>query len=402
MSPAIQTTSQPATISAFIPAGDTAQWAKTLKHMAALVKSANKKNYCLPVLGCAHLAPHPDGIAVSVTDLKIGHTAVLPGILDAPICVEMPALLALFTGTTEDVYLDARRGRATGQAGNATTILTTIDADEFPIFHMSQQPEGAPAYQLSSGALQAALATVVPAVSTDTTRGVLTGVSIQTVDNWLTLIGTDAWRMHVVAACNAGTTVVDGEFTKNDTAPILVPGATAAYMARTLPDGKTLHNASLYLTPHQNGNSAHVNLTIVVDNQTWLVTLLSDQYVNYRQILPKSIPAWVRFDAKALAAAVKALLPKDSAMYSVDLLADGDTILVSSTVGQRTVPGITFGNFDGIFRLNGKFLLDALVPVGKGEAIINVNTATHACTVTNGSQDDGYTAVIMPQDQKPR
>lgn len=375
MATAVQTITRTETISAYIPAGDTAAWKTALKPMAALVKRAKRANYCLPVLAAALLTPTDGGIDVSVTDLKIGHTVSLPGLLDAPVCVNVADLLALVS-TGGDVYLDVDGTRAVGRTDTSTAILGTFAADEYPL--VPAFPESIVS-MVSGAILGDALRAVLPAASTDSTRGVLNTVMLTCGSGGWRFVTTDAYRLHLWERYDRA----------EDDITVLIPGTCAAYLARTIT--ARMPTLTIALSPDQ----ALLHIA-TPEGQRWCMTLLTEKYVNYGQILPRGHTTYASVNAKALSAAVKAVISKESG-DPVQLLASGDTLLVCTKGTSVSVPCVTGADSaDGIVSLNGDYLIDALAPLGKGDAIIatHPSSMTHAYTVT--SVEPGYLAVIMP------
>lgn len=174
----------------------TKPFAKALEIAADVIERRNT----IPILGSAkveHRAEN-DRILVTGTDLHMIIQASAPyrGQAFAPFTVAGPKAMArLFRAGGEDLELDDQDGKISFGSGPMTGSLTTLPADDFPIFGYST--EGM--FQTSLGAAQIdMILRVAGAVSTEETRYYLNGVYLHHVQDWTwKAVATDGHRLYV-------------------------------------------------------------------------------------------------------------------------------------------------------------------------------------------------------------
>jgi DNA polymerase-3 subunit beta len=263
-----------------------------------------------------------------------------------------------------------------------------IDADEFPLIPtVSEEPLAV----IASGALRGMIGQVVFAASSDTTKagGVLTGINTTFSGDTVTMTASDAYRLSVRSATLHGPSQAD--FT------VLIPAKAIAELGRILPDGD--QPVAVSVTPNRSQILFHM------ENTDFLATLMSDQFVNYRQIIPKDHKTRVVANTADLQKAVKiaALFARDgSSLLKLAIEPSGDgggTVSVSAEaqdVGDNTsvVDAVIVGNSLQI-GFNSKYLAEALNAMNASQVAIELIGPTHAGVFRPVDGPD-FLHVIMP------
>jgi len=346
----------------------------------------------LPVLSNILLASDDGRLRLSSTDLKIGITLWIPAMIFQDGAVTLPArLLTDFLNSLPneqvDISVNTTSLLAQVKCSRFSTNIKGIDADEFPLIPTISD---APSATVSSGLLRDMIGQVVFAASTDTTRGPLQGVNVTFSGQTLTMAASDGFRMSLRTAQLPDP--CKGDFS------VLIPARTVGELGRVLPDEDGT-SVAITVTPNRGQILFHL------ENLDFLATLQSEQFVNYKQFIPKSYKTRIITSTADLQKAVKiaGFFAKDSA-GSLKLAIEtggeaGGTVTVSATTqdigdAASVVDGVVEG--EGLqIGFNSKYIADAL-NVMKSQQVALELVGPQQAGVLRPVSDVDFLHIIMP------
>jgi DNA polymerase-3 subunit beta len=242
---------------------------------------------------------------------------------------------------------------------------------------------------MAAGVLRGVINQVVFAASTDTTRGVLTGINTTFSGDIMTMTASDAYRLSVRSATLQTPSRAD--FT------VLIPARAVSELGRILPYGD--QPVSVSVTPNRSQILFHM------ENIDFLATLLSEQFVNYRQIIPKDYKTRVVANTADLQKAVKiaGLFARDgSSLLRLGIEPSGDGAGTLSVSAETQDLGDNTSVVDAVINgtslqigFNSKYLAEALGAMNASQVAIELIGPTHAGVFRPVDGPD-FLHVIMP------
>ncbi|HWE62451.1 MAG TPA: DNA polymerase III subunit beta [Chloroflexota bacterium] len=344
----------------------------------------------LPVLSNILLATDDGRLRLSSTDLKIGITLWIPAMIFQDGAITLPArLLTEFVNSlpNEQVDLSVSSGQvANVRCARFSANIRGIDADEFPLIPTISD---APSATIAAETLRGMINQVVFAASTDTTRGPLQGVYTTFSGATLTMTASDGYRLSVRNA--QLSTPCEADFS------VLIPARTVAELGRVLPDDAS--EVAITVTPNRSQILFHL------ENLDFLATLLNDQFVNYKQFIPKEYKTRVVAHAADLQKAVKiaSYFARDgSSLLKLAIEAPDDgggTVTVSAATQDL---GDNASVVDGVVEgaglqvgFNSKYLSEALGAMNANQVALELLGPTHAGVLRPVDGAD-FLHIIMP------
>jgi DNA polymerase-3 subunit beta len=345
----------------------------------------------LPVLSNILLATDDGRLRLSATDLKVGVTVWIPAMVYEDGAVTLPArLVTEFVNSLPNEQVElatvGAQTLATLRCSRYSANIRGIDADEFPLIPtISDEPSAT----VPAGLLRGMISQVVFAASTDTTRGPLQGVFTTFSGDTLTLTASDAYRLSVRSAKLSTPSAADFS--------VLIPSRTVAELGRVLPDDDS--QVSIIVTPN------HGQILFHMENTDFLATLLNEQFVNYKQIIPKEFKTRVVANTADLQKAVKiaGFFARDGAsMLKLNIESNGEgggTVSVSAETqdigdNDSVVDAVITG--DGLkIGFNSRYIADALNVVNSTQVALELTGPTHAGVLRPVDGAD-FLHVIMP------
>jgi DNA polymerase-3 subunit beta len=343
----------------------------------------------LPVLSNILLATDDGRLRLSSTDLKIGITHWIPAMIFQDGAITLPArLLADFVNSLppEQVDLTVGAGQlASVKCARFSANIRGIDADEFPLIPTISD---APSATVAANTLRAVIGQVVFAASTDTTRGPLQGVYTTFSGEVLTMTASDGYRLSVRNARLA--TPCEGDFS------VLIPARTVAELGRVLPDDES--EVAITVTPNRSQILFHL------ENLDFLATLLNDQFVNYKQFIPKEYKTRVVASTSDLQKAVRiaSYFARDASLLKLAIETPedaGGTVTVSAATqdlgdNASVVDGVVEGAGMQV-GFNSKYLSEALNAMNAQQVALELLGPTHAGVLRPVDGAD-FLHIIMP------
>ena len=235
-----------------------------LRQVASVVSSKTT----LPILSNVKIEAENGQVRFTATDLDVCITGVVPANVLREGTVTLPAkkLVSIISELPEaEVQVDVnQRNQATVECGRSQFKLNGLPADEFPELPSFEQ---ATVYQVDQNLLRDCIRRTEYAISTDTTRYVLNGISLSFRNGKMTLVATDGRRLAL-----AETAL---EFPEEQQLDAILPTKAVGELRRLLDEVGTV-------TVRFTRNQAAFEI-----NDTLLISKLIDgNYPNYRQVIP--------------------------------------------------------------------------------------------------------------------
>jgi DNA polymerase-3 subunit beta len=176
--------------------------AKALSAMLSIVARAVSRRSTVPILGAVLFEVQEDGkVRISATDAEMAVSLTASAPVEEAGNAAVPArVLAEVVKSLPDgeVALEAHGGEASLAHGQNTYKLRCYDARDFPQLPRFPEGDGA-SFAVPAAALSEAVSKVLPSVSKDESRPVLTGVLLAfSPDGKATMVSTDSFRMHII------------------------------------------------------------------------------------------------------------------------------------------------------------------------------------------------------------
>lgn len=348
---------------------------KQLKNALETVSGVVPSRPALPILAFARLTARDGTLGVRGTSLDTTVTArIACGAGDMDVAVKHGALLAAVASMAgERVTLDAQGTAIAVTDGRSRFRVPALDAVEFPT--VPEPPEKA-AFTIKAAAMRDAIRAVQHAASKDSTRKSLQGVLVEQTGRQVRFVATDGTRLAMVELPNVRCG--KEQFT--------LPTATAALLARLLPDGNGEVRVSV-------GEQVRIETdALAVDAKA-----LAAEFPAYRRVIPDDggCVATLR-TGDALDLMRRADVAADMTGFSAvkaSLGADG----INATAGQGAFEESVAAKWDGgdiEIMFDGHKMLEAVSSVGTETMRMALTAPTHPIKIL--SEDGIFTEVVMP------
>jgi DNA polymerase-3 subunit beta len=355
------------------------------------VSRAVSSRATLPVLANVLLKTEESGVKLTATNLEIGITCWVPGKVNEPGEITVPAklitdLVASLPNERIDLELSAKDRTLKVTSAGSRASIKGIDADEFPVVAAIGDE---PATSVDARVLREALAEVVFAAASDESRPILTGVLTRLSGDTMTLAAADNYRIAVRSVTLDKPVQPD--------LSIVVPARSYAELMRVLPDAEA--PIEITITPNRSQILFHVEGVDLVSR------LIEGQFPNYEPVIPTSHSSRAVLDRESFLAGARraSIFARDSAnIVKIELGGDdGDGTGVSITAHAADVgdnANALEANVEGsptTIAFNARYLIDVLTNLGAEEAALELSGPL-APGVIRGIGKDDYVHVIMP------
>ena len=355
------------------------------------VSRAVSSRATLPVLANVLLKTEESGVKLTATNLEIGITCWVPGKVNEPGEITVPAklitdLVASLPNERIDLELSAKDRTLKVTSAGSRASIKGIDADEFPVVAAIGDE---PATSVDARVLREALAEVVFAAASDESRPILTGVLTRLSGDTMTLAAADNYRIAVRS--------VTLDKPVQPELSIVVPARSYAELMRVLPDAEA--PIEITITPNRSQILFHVEGVDLVSR------LIEGQFPNYEPVIPTSHSSRAVLDRESFLAGARraSIFARDSAnIVKIELGGDdGDGTGVSITAHAADVgdnANALEANVEGsptTIAFNARYLIDVLTNLGAEEAALELSGPL-APGVIRGIGKDDYVHVIMP------
>jgi len=296
---------------------------------------------------------------------------VAPGKLFSEIVRRLP-------DSTVNVEMDNRFIFTIRSASNRTNI-TGQDADLFPrLPKMEDEKE----ISLPQDILRDMIQKTEFAIAQDDMREVLTGCLLEIQGGDVTMVALDGYRL---ALRRAACSDVLERFSA------IIPGRAIAEIGKLLSDDEEAFAQLSF-----GGNKLHIRLE---DTEIFII-LIEGEYVQYRQILPKSFATRVEVALEPFRRCIDraALIAREGSNNLIMLQMAGDSMVIEahSQIGDvREEIETRQSGSDINIAFNVKYLMDVVRYLEGDTIVMNLNTPVSPCIVTPVDDLD-YVHLILP------
>ena len=296
---------------------------------------------------------------------------IVPGKLFSEIVRRLP-------DDTVDIHMD-NRFVFTIRSAHSRMNISGQDADLFPrLPKMDDERE----ISLPQDMLRDMIQKTEFAIAADDMREVLTGCLLEIGGGDVTMVSLDGYRL---ALRRAKCSDVLERFSA------IIPGRAVGDIGKLLSD-----NEDAFAQLSFGGNKLHIRL----ENTEIYVILIEGEYVQYRQILPKSFATRVELMLDPFRRCIDraALIAREGSNNLIMLRIEGGTMVIEahSQIGDvREELEIEQEGADLSIAFNVKYLTDVVRYIDAESIQMNLNNAVSPCIVTPVNDSD-YVHLILP------
>lgn len=326
-----------------------------------------------------------EGIYLTCTDGEMTiRTRVNATVVEEGVAV-MPAklfgeLLRKLSGEI-DIYID-RNFRAAIRAQGSNTSMAGINASEFP-----DVLEVKPAFEvtLPQGRLRDAVGRIMFAVSTDETRRILTGCLMEVEANETRFVGLDGFRL-ALQRVQCENNLPEGK----ESLTAVVPGRIMGEFARMLAENDEPVRIAC----------SHNRMLMAFDNTECFCTLLTGEYINYRQILPTAWKSEVKLRRDDFIGAIEraSLMAREGKNNLLRLAITGNEMTITANAERgaalERIP-VDYTQDDFRIAFNARYLSDVIRNVDTDEICMRFNSEVSPCIIAPVSGNQ-YTYLVLP------
>jgi len=356
-----------------------------LKDGLNAVERASSENNNLPILKNVLVKTFNNKIQLSATDLELAITNFVSGkiIEEGSITIPLNTLLTITNNiNNEKVNLESENNVLTFKTDNYEAKIQGLPEEEFPIIPKLENTDNY--LQLSSEILKSSLLKVINSIQLSEIRPEIGGVLLDFQVTNLKLVGTDSFRL-------AEKTITERDFKSNFSKgfKIILPLKTAQEILRIM-RGETV---SIFIDANQ----------VLFKNEELEVIsrLISGNYPDYEQIIPKSIETEMILEREHLISAVKLVSTFSNKTNDIKgVLKEGKKSLEVYSSNQYLgenrylVPVKSKGpGFEIAF--NWRYLMDGLKNLEAKEIVLGINGEVRPAVLKNPN-DPSYFYILMP------
>lgn len=338
---------------------------KALSSVSRLIQA----NTSLPILSHILLQTKNGRLELQATNLeltilyKIGAKIETPGNL----CVPARLITELIHSLPNDkIQLNNQKENLEIYTGQLNSLVTSMGAEDFPVAPEVQTKQE---FNLNTKHFTEGLEYVLPSVSIDESRPVLTGIYCKVQDGVLTLAATDSYRLAQYQIA----------LQKVDNLSIIIPYRTVQELIRLIKQ-EEIEDITIGITDTE--------IIFSTNNITLTSQLIEGNYPDYTKIIPASHTTTIEVKKDDLSASLKiaSLFSRENA-NTVQLSTKKDTLFVRAEglqVGKNTsqIPvKITGGNQE--INLNARYILDALSVIQDKTIAIQLQEKLDPCLITS-------------------
>lgn len=351
----------------------------------SLVSHALSARPARPIYEGVLLETAQEGLYLTCTDGEMTiRTCVDATVIDDGVAV-MPArllgeLIRKLSGEV-DINID-KRFRAEISAQGSNTSMAGIDASEFPDV---PQVQGEFHVTLPQNRLRDAVSRIMFAISTDETRRILTGCLMEVAPDETRFVGLDGFRL-ALQRVKGQNDLPEGR----ELLTAVVPGRIMGEFCRML--GENDEPANIICSKSR--------MMMTFGKTECFTTLLTGEYINYRQILPTSCQSEVKLRRDDFIGAIEraSLMAREGKnnLLRLSLTADEMTITANAERGNalEKIP-VSYSQDDFRIAFNARYLSDVVRNVDTEEMCMRFNSSVSPCTVLplDGNQ---YCYLVLP------
>ena len=353
--------------------------------MGKVARFAERRSATLPVLTGIALVAGDDGIKLRATNLETGIDLKIEGTIQSEGVVALPAstlkeITASFSGSgTLTIEHAGDTVVVSSPAGKST--IKTLPYEDFPTIPFPTSPTAK--FSLPGVTLRTLVNTVASCASPSTVRPELASVFLSLDAGMLKAVATDSFRL-----CEKKIPVTG----KIPPFSILIPAKNALDVMQTIPDDEV----EVLIDEHQCAFSWNKGIVTT--------RLVSANYPDYTQIIPKSFVSELTLLRKDLDAALRRTAVFSDAFQKVRLGFDvkGKSLTLSARntdIGESNelVPASVSGETIEL-SFNHRYL-SALLPLITAETLTLSASGIGRPLVMRGAGDTSFLYLVMPMNQ---
>ncbi len=343
---------------------------------------ANKPQ--LPVLSGILFKAEKDSCQILATDLYLGIKTMIPAQVSQKGSAVIPGrqLKELVSMLDEsEVTIETQENSVTIKSGGSTTTLSLLPLADFPDFPSVEGEE----VILSQQLLQQISQKVMPAVSNDTTRPVLTCVLFDINKKNAQVVATDGFRLSLLKSSDV--------YSPNQQ-QWLIPANALSEVIRVA-QAKSEKSVTVCAAP----DIKQVRFS-VADVQFW-VRLMDGEYPPYTKIIPSDFKTQIQMSASELLSHVRRaqVVTKDTSNIVEFRTASSKLSIVArtTTVSSYTAEPVTekVTGDDCAIAFNARYLIDILKDGGDAQIKLSLVEGLKPAQLTFLDQSD-FLYVMMP------
>lgn len=281
-----------------------------------------------------------------------------------------------------DVAID-KNFRAAIRAQGSNTDMAGTDASEFPDVPEVQDQELA--IEMPQNKLRDAVGRIMFAVSTDETRRILTGILMEIFPEEARFVGLDGFRL-ALQRVEQHTDIPAGK----ESVSAIVPGRILGEFARML--GETDAPARVVCGKNR--------FCMTFDDTACYTSLLTGEFINYKQILPSAWQSEVKLRRDDFISAIEraSLMAREGKNNLLRLAITADEMTISANAERgaalETIPA-SYSKETFKIAFNARYLYDVIRNVYTEEMCMRFNSSVSPCTIAplEGNQ---FTYLVLP------
>lgn len=290
-------------------------------------------------------------------------------------------LLRKLDGEVDIEVGDDYKAKISSQGSN--THMIGLEASEFP--DVPEVLDREFAVEIPQNKLKDAIGRVMFAVSADETRRILTGVLMEIMPQEVRLVGLDGFRLALLRIAQetelpAGTESVSA----------IIPGRMLGEFSRMMEDDDTPVRVVC-------GKS---RFSLSFGSTDCYSTLLSGEFINYKQILPKASKSQVRLRRDDFISAIDraSLIAREGKnnLVRLSLTQDEMTITANADMGSvKEVIPVSYTENEFRIAFNARYLYDVIRNVYTEELCMRFNSNVSPCVIAP-VEGDHFTYLVLP------
>lgn len=357
----------------------------SLAHAVQTVQKAVATKTPLPILTGIYLSANNNILELQATDYEIGISCKIEAQVDEPGKIVLSGkyfmeLVRRLAGDTIQIQTHTEDNTIKITSQYSQFNLLNLPAEEFPVIKPIISDK---TLVLRDNVLKDLIKKTVFACATDESRPIFTGALLETMDNKVTMVGTNTHRLALKQD------EIDN-YTGNS--KIIIPAKILHELVRIF-NSDIPQNVTI--TWHKN------QVAFSIDNIYIISRIIEGNFPDYNKVIPANFATTVKIKTDDFLDAVErvSLLSRDGEYNIIKFKFKEDSITITSNnpdIGKASdnVPADIQGNELEI-AFNAKYITDILKNVDSDDILFNLNTPLSPASI-KPIEDDKYIYIITP------
>lgn len=340
----------------------------------------------LPILSNIFIKTENNRLMLAATNLEIAITVFIGTKIESKGSLTIPArLLSEFVSNLpkNNIEIENKGLHINVTSGMYTSTINGLPADEFPNLPVIQE-KTATVFSIPTNTLKQAISQTVIAASHDSSRPMLTGAYLHTLNGELYIAATDGYRL--------AERHIEGIKLKQDIEAI-IPVSSLQEVVRIIPEDQT--EIEVLIDDNQ--------IRFRVNDIELTSKLIDANFVDYRQLIPRSQDVRVVISKEEFTRITKvaSLFARESA-GGITIKTDPKNKTISihsvaSQLGENTSIATAEVSGEGTITLNSRYLLEALSCIDSESIEFSFNGKLSPTVLCDGDTvETNYQHIIMP------